>query len=492
MKAISDCKILVVDDSAENRFTVECLLENTCHIHTAVDGVEALTRAREIKPDLILLDVVMPGMDGFGTCKALKSQPETAFTPVIFLTSLSASDDKLTGFAAGGVDYVTKPFDGDEIRARVQTHLKRSFYEQEQRGHIEYLSRTDTDSNTPHLFFANHTADVLLQCSANGVICRINRSWVALTGLAGGFPVGRHVWDIACLEDVEFLRASLKRAIEERKSDLHLTFRLPTIDGRCTVRGAFRICYDHSGRTSGLNGVLTEVSSSEAQNNGENHTSGREAAAAHLAYLENISHEIRTPLNLLKGGIEHLKRQNLCRESAEAFNLIENGASDISRLLQTMLGEDAETMATEVFSAPKKETINQLSLCPVLIVDDIRGNRMILARVMESLGFTDIDFAGSGEEAIEIWKKRRHRLVFLDYQMDGIDGYETCRLIRGMPGASRPTILGVSASALAENLPKALEAGFCAQIPKPVSKQLIQQTMESLGWQFPETAPAKA
>lgn len=486
MKSLSDCHLLVVDDSVDSMMVLECLLENICHVHTAENGTEALARAEKIQPDLILLDVVMPGTDGFSICKALKSSPATAHTPVIFLTGLSETNDKVTGFSVGGVDYVTKPFDGAEIRARVKNHLRLSLYEQDQRRHIEYLSGAVQDTEETYLFFANHTADVLVQCSPDGTIRRINRSWVGLTGLAGGLPVGRFLWDIAHPEDTEILRSVLLQGIDERQDDLHAVFRVPTVDGDRTLKGAFRICYDQAGLPVGLNGVLTDVSEMALEREGLEKAivSGRTVAASHLAYLENISHEIRTPLNSLQGGLFQLEELDLEGHAQEALELIAQGTSGLLQLLPTILAEDERNTraASGIFHSSPAPVAG--TAVPVLIVDDIKSNRQVLAHVMKGLGFPDLDLAESGAEALDLWSRRQHPLVLLDYQMEGIDGYETCRRIRSLPSMQRPTILGVSASALVENLDKALQAGFCAQIPKPVSKPIIRQTLESLGWKF--------
>ncbi|MEI6034937.1 MAG: response regulator [Verrucomicrobiae bacterium] len=488
MKAIADCKVLAVDDSPENRMILECLLEKTCSVHTAADGADAIARARELRPDLILLDVCMPGMDGFSTCKALKASPETAQAPIIFLTTLADSTDKLSGFAAGGVDYITKPFDGAEICARVTTHLRLSLYDQEQRRLIQYLAGAVEETEETNHFFANHTADVVVQCSPEGAIRRINSSWVELTGLVGGLPLGRMLWEIGSPGDSETIRSSLLQAISERQDDLHLTFQISTVSGPRTLKGALRICYDHSGDPLGFNGVLTDVSELVTDNAGLESAlmAGRAAAAAHLAYLENISHEIRTPLNALQGGLHKLREIRLNEDAERALKFVEQGASDLSRLFETILAEDRRSSraSSGVFHIQEPMSQGSHPSLPVLIVDDIKINRLLLKRLMNGLGFQQIDLAESGEEAIEIWSRQKHPLVLLDYQMGGIDGYETCRRIRRMPAPNRPTIVGVSATALPGNMDRALQAGFCAQIPKPVSKALIRQTLESLGWQL--------
>jgi light-regulated signal transduction histidine kinase (bacteriophytochrome) len=90
---------------------------------TACDGERGLEIAQFARPDLILLDVLMPEMDGFEICRCLKADAVTAAIPVIFLSALDNTEDKVAGFAAGGVDYITKPFQADEVLARVRTHL---------------------------------------------------------------------------------------------------------------------------------------------------------------------------------------------------------------------------------------------------------------------------------------------------------------------------------------------------------------------------------
>ncbi len=117
--------LLMIDDSPVNLAVVIKSLEDSgAELLVAVGGEEALQRAEMTKPDLILLDVMMPDIDGFEVCRKLKENPATSHIPVIFMTSLSTVSDKVTGFEAGGVDYLTKPLQLDEVRARINVHLK--------------------------------------------------------------------------------------------------------------------------------------------------------------------------------------------------------------------------------------------------------------------------------------------------------------------------------------------------------------------------------
>lgn len=121
--------ILIVDDHAGNRETLAALLE--CPDYTlieAVDGPQALIRAGEYRPDLILLDVMMPGLDGFEVCRRLRADATLAEVPVIMLTALDDQRSRMEGIEAGADDFLTKPFHGPELRARVRTITRLNRY----------------------------------------------------------------------------------------------------------------------------------------------------------------------------------------------------------------------------------------------------------------------------------------------------------------------------------------------------------------------------
>ncbi len=117
--------VLIIDDTSANlAVMVEFLEAENLRVLTAQDGEEGLKRASLTRPDLILLDVVMPGLDGFEVTRRLKSDVSLRDIPVIFMTALTNPQEKIRGFEVGGVDYVTKPLQFEEVRARVITHLR--------------------------------------------------------------------------------------------------------------------------------------------------------------------------------------------------------------------------------------------------------------------------------------------------------------------------------------------------------------------------------
>lgn len=117
--------ILIVDDEPGELRSLADLLRGECmRVSVAVDGRQGFHRAEALQPDLILLDVRMPGMDGFAVCRLLKESPRTRDIPIIFLTSAGADEERLEGLLHGGVDYVIKPCLPAEALARVRIHLR--------------------------------------------------------------------------------------------------------------------------------------------------------------------------------------------------------------------------------------------------------------------------------------------------------------------------------------------------------------------------------
>jgi diguanylate cyclase (GGDEF)-like protein len=160
--------ILVVDDQPEDlRMLLQHLQHAGLHTLVARNGEGALRQVARARPDLILLDVLMPGLDGFETCRRLKQDHTTQDITVIFLTGLAESVDKIQGLHAGGADYVTKPFNSQELLARVKTHLELRRYQEmlrrrnqelqqanrallELRQELEHVTRIDALTRLPN------------------------------------------------------------------------------------------------------------------------------------------------------------------------------------------------------------------------------------------------------------------------------------------------------------------------------------------------------
>jgi sigma-B regulation protein RsbU (phosphoserine phosphatase) len=166
-------RILIVDDAVFNQKILASILSKAgLEALVAGTGSEALRRARESRPDLVLLDVVMPGMDGYEVCAELKADAGLADIPVIFLSSLDEPADKIKGLAAGAADYIAKPFDGGEVLARVETQL-----------HLRELTQTLQSLNRD-LVEKQRSLDDDLSAAADIQGALIPRADLTLPGLA--------------------------------------------------------------------------------------------------------------------------------------------------------------------------------------------------------------------------------------------------------------------------------------------------------------------
>src|ERR1700689_414180 len=137
-------RILVVDDDRINLRIIAGILRNEGYeISEAVSGEQALEAYAESRPNLVLLDVMMPGIDGFETCRIIKRTYGSTSAPVIFITAKSEADDVVMGFDAGGVDYLTKPFRPKEVLARIRTHLSNQQLVEQQKDLVQQLSKAN-------------------------------------------------------------------------------------------------------------------------------------------------------------------------------------------------------------------------------------------------------------------------------------------------------------------------------------------------------------
>jgi len=117
-------RILIIDDEKSNLMYLNSLLSPEFTLYMARDGAEAIERANVYLPDLILLDILMPGMDGFEVLSTLKNSEKTRNIPVIFVTGLSGDEDRIKGLELGAADYITKPFDDETVLQCITNHLE--------------------------------------------------------------------------------------------------------------------------------------------------------------------------------------------------------------------------------------------------------------------------------------------------------------------------------------------------------------------------------
>ena len=177
----SPAVVLMVDDTPANLGVLyELLSEASYDVLVAEDGESALERAAYARPDLILLDVMMPGIDGFEACRRLKERPDTRDIPVIFMSALSDTVDKVKGLRLGAVDYVTKPFQHEEVLARVHTHLT-----------LQRLKRELAEREARLTAIVTGAMDVIVAFGADGRITLFNPAAECVFGCAAAEVLGQ-------------------------------------------------------------------------------------------------------------------------------------------------------------------------------------------------------------------------------------------------------------------------------------------------------------
>jgi DNA-binding response OmpR family regulator/DNA-binding CsgD family transcriptional regulator len=146
--------VLVVDDSPETLGMLNEALEQAgLSVLVSLEGKQAITIAQKMAPDIILMDAIMPNLDGFETCRRLKANPKLANIPIIFMTGLDDTESTIKGLEAGGVDYLTKPINPDELIARMRVHLANA--------RLTSSAHTALDSTGQHLFTVNASAQII-------------------------------------------------------------------------------------------------------------------------------------------------------------------------------------------------------------------------------------------------------------------------------------------------------------------------------------------
>lgn len=310
--------ILVVDDSPAGRETLQALLFSDAYeLHFATDGLQALAMAAQLRPDLILLDVMMPGIDGFEVCRRLRADPELKDVPVIMVTALDDRASRLQGIESGADDFVSKPFDSGELRARVRTVTRLNRYRRllEERERFEWMIEHADEGylilDGDVIRYANPRAQTLLNLDAETLAAQ--PSFLAL--------VDRHF-----NREPQELWSRWPNLWEETetgaaRADVNLFLIAPETSTspvnwlEVTVFGRFRV--QESGR-------LVRVRDVTALKTGL-----RDMWSFHTM----VMHKLNTPMHMMLGSMELLTMNaNANISSGEILDLVEMAANGAQRL----------------------------------------------------------------------------------------------------------------------------------------------------------------
>lgn len=268
--------VLIVDDQAVNISLLTDILHGVADIYFAQSGTEALSRAAEILPDLILLDIEMPAMNGFAVCQQLKVNPLTCNIPVIFVSAHTEAEFEFHSLAFGAVDYISRPFNRDICRLRVQNHLLL----QQQKTAISNSNAALYEEKQRLLVTLESIGDAVIATDINGCITFMNPIAEAMTGWRLAEALGKHIETVMQLRDAGDHQPSINPLLialkDQRRVAMALNCELVSRDGSSAVavEDSASPIFDRSNNVIG--GIIVFHDVSEAR-----------ALALKMSYLAN-------------------------------------------------------------------------------------------------------------------------------------------------------------------------------------------------------------
>ncbi len=444
-------QILIVDDNAVNLTLLTRALSKTGYDTIKADtGEDGERLAMEHRPDLILLDIELPGKNGFEVCQALKSDPNTSGIPIIFLTSRSDSGDIETAFSLGGCDYVTKPFRISEVKARVSVHLELRRAQNElihQNKRLEDLSSLVAETNLELAKIArlDSLTNVLNRGAWEEAISTENKRFVR----------SKAAYSVLML-DIDHFKL-LNDSFGHQQGDECLRRFCKCLQDTCRA-------LEVVGRYGGEEFVILAPDTTEVQAVvlGERLCQAiRDLRLPHptsptAAY---VTASIGVAESCSEGWEESLRRADVALYRAKGAGRDRVCAS--RGLASEIVAEKIVPDEEEVF-ARSADGVGHT----ILVVDDDSDSRSLCRRALEAQGYAVLE-ASCGEGALTLAESARPDAILMDVMMRGVDGIAATKQLRARASISDIPVVIISGSADSSSIAACIAAGADEYIPKP-------------------------
>ena len=513
--------ILIIDDILDNIELVAEMLSAEYAVQFATSGPEGLDLIQRKPPDLILLDVMMPEMDGYAVFSALKHDPKTAAIPVIFVTAHNDSQNELKALTAGAVDFISKPIVPEILLARelevrhLNSALENKVRERTQQVQTlnaaleERAHQAEAGNHAKNLFLGNMSHELRTPMSAilgfSDLLLKTTTDPSSIQKLSNIRKAAKHL--SATIDTILYFTQIQSNKLTQTATDFDLADLVRHVDEISEAQAraknlkySSRIDADIPLHLIGEPIKLEQVLSHLAANAIKFTREGSVSIEVQLLTLSDDTVDVRFTVEDTGIGIEESKWRQIFNPFEQVdmgltrlYGGLGLGLSITRKLVEMMGGEmgvdsvvgtgsrfwfNLKLKRSQAIAAPQPhlDSLQRLQAMltkpPILVVDDDYFNQSIFSELLEQAGLW-VDIANDGGEAVAKAASSRYGLILMDVQMPIMNGLDATRAIRKLPDYQQTPIIAISANAFEEDRQHCFTAGMNAFLAKPTLPEVL-------------------